>query len=99
MQMSALEKQYHEELKREFQGAEYSTISNEREKDVPKDNNDANTESVPDEQQIAKDADNMSKMVMSRKRRNILEAAEVTLPNLPSSSIKFNLSFPKPHSD
>nr|GMC87786.1 pescadillo homolog [Ipomoea batatas] len=75
--MSALEKQYHEELKREFQGVEYSTISNEREKDAPKDNNDANTESVPDEQQIAKDADNMSKMVMSRKRRNILEAAEI----------------------
>lgn len=80
--MSALEKQYHEELKMEFQGAQYSTISNEKEKDASEDNNANNTESVPDEQQIAKDADNMSKMVMSRKRRNILEAAEVTLLNL-----------------
>lgn len=69
MQVSALEKQYHEELKRELQGTQHSTISND---------NNVNTELVPDLQQIAKDADSMSKMVMSRKRRNVLEAAEVT---------------------
>ncbi|VFQ66197.1 unnamed protein product [Cuscuta campestris] len=73
--MSALEKQFHEELKRELQDSQPSTISTE-EKAVSEDNN-ANHEPVLDLEQFAKDDDNMIKMGMTRKKRKILEAAEI----------------------
>ncbi|RAL38638.1 unnamed protein product [Cuscuta campestris] len=73
--MSVLEKQFHEELKRELQDSQPSTISIEK-KVVSEDNN-ANQEPVLDLEQIAKDDDNMTKMGMTRKKRKILEAAEI----------------------
>lgn len=73
--MSALEKQFHEELKRELRDSQHSTLSIE-EKVVSEDNN-ANPEPVPDLEQAAKDDDNMSKIGMTRKKRKILEAAEI----------------------
>ncbi|VFQ91879.1 unnamed protein product [Cuscuta campestris] len=75
LKMSALEKQFHEELKRELQDSQPSTISTE-EKAVSEDNN-ANHEPVLDLEQFAKDDDNMIKMGMTRKKRKILEAAEI----------------------
>ncbi|KAK4437691.1 Pescadillo [Sesamum alatum] len=69
--MSMLEKQYHEELKLELQGAEYSALSSDIE------GRDAEADTIPDLQQLAKDADNMSKVVMPRKKRKLLEAMEI----------------------
>lgn len=73
MQMIALEKQYHDELKRELEGVPYSSsVSNVAETG-------GREEPLPDLQQIAEDAANMSKVVMSRKKRGLLEAIEVNL--------------------
>ncbi|KAL0384008.1 UNVERIFIED_CONTAM: Pescadillo [Sesamum radiatum] len=66
--MSMLEKQYHEELKVELQGAEYSAPSSDIE------GRDAGGDTIPDLQQLAEDAANMSKVVMPRKKRKLLEA-------------------------
>ncbi|KAI3446203.1 hypothetical protein Pfo_002868 [Paulownia fortunei] len=69
--MSMLEKQYHEELKLELQGAQYSALSSDIE------GGDAEGDTVPDLQQLSEDAANMSKVVMSRKKRKLLEAMEI----------------------
>ncbi|KAL0422847.1 UNVERIFIED_CONTAM: Pescadillo [Sesamum latifolium] len=69
--MSMLEKQYHEELKVELQGAEYSAPSSDIE------GRDAEGDTIPDLQQLAEDAANMSKVVMPRKKRKLLEAMEI----------------------
>ncbi|CAH9104634.1 unnamed protein product [Cuscuta epithymum] len=74
--MSALEKQYHEELKKELQGVQYSAISKENENDLSVDNN-ASPELVSDTQQIVNDDETMSKIGMSRKMRKIKEAMEI----------------------
>ncbi|KAL8543138.1 hypothetical protein ACS0TY_003869 [Phlomoides rotata] len=61
------EKKYHEELQRELQGAQYSTISSDIEvKDA-----------IPDLQQHAEDEDNMTKVGMSRKKRKLIQAMEI----------------------
>jgi pescadillo protein len=74
--MATLEKQYHEELQRELQGAVMKKSKQGSEEDAK-----ASEESVPDPKQIAEDIDTMSKLVMSRKKRGLLEAIEVTLIN------------------
>ncbi|KAL8556250.1 hypothetical protein ACS0TY_003888 [Phlomoides rotata] len=61
------EKKYHEELQRELQGTQYSTISSDIEvKDA-----------IPDLQQHAEDEDNMTKVGMSRKKRKLIQAMEI----------------------
>lgn len=69
--MATLEKQYHEELQRELQGAVMKKSKQGSEEDAK-----ASEESVPDPKQIAEDIDTMSKLGMSRKKRGLLEAIE-----------------------
>lgn len=73
--MSVLQKQYHDELKRELQGAQYSVISNAS-KEKYADDTEAKGDSLPDLRQVAEDVANMSKVLMSRKKRGLLEAME-----------------------
>lgn len=65
------EKKYHEELKREIQGAQYSTISSDIE------GKDAEDEVMPDLKRQAEDEDSMSKVGMSRKKMKLMKAMEV----------------------
>ncbi|EYU37885.1 hypothetical protein ABFS82_02G015500 [Erythranthe guttata] len=71
-QISMLEKQYLDELKLELKGAPLS--------DVPKEIEvkDAVGDAISDVQQIADDVSNMSKVVMPRKKRKLLEAMEMS---------------------
>ncbi|CAK9167542.1 unnamed protein product [Ilex paraguariensis] len=72
-EMSILEKQYHDELKIELQGVQYSSVSNTS-KQNSVDDTEAGGESLPDLQQIAEDAASISKVVTSRKKRRLYEA-------------------------
>ncbi|KAG8372922.1 hypothetical protein BUALT_Bualt12G0117400 [Buddleja alternifolia] len=71
--MSILEKQYHDELKLELQGVQYSALS----RDVKGKGKAAEEDTGPDLQQIAEDAANMSKVMMPRGKRKLLEAMEI----------------------
>ena len=70
--MSILQKQYHDELKLELQGTQYPSIV-----DTVK-QNDAVEESLSNLLQITEDADNMSKVVMPRRKRKLYEAMQVS---------------------
>lgn len=77
MQMMALEKQYHDELKLELQGVKPSAISNV-DKQLPDQQSEGREDSnLPDYQQIAEDTDNLSKVMMSRKKKSLYEAMQV----------------------
>lgn len=76
MQMMALEKQYHEEVKMELQGVPYSSSVTTQ---TSVQDMEVGEESLPDLQQVAEDTTNMSKVMMSRKKRGLLEAIEVKL--------------------
>lgn len=78
MQIAALQEQYHNELKLELQGANYSSVSNDAIQNATL-NSEAVEASVPDLQQIAEDAANMSKVLMPRKKRKLYEAMQVLL--------------------
>lgn len=65
------EKKYHEELKLELQGAQLPSLQSGVEVE------DAEEDALPDLQQRAKDADSMSEVSMSRKKRKLLEAMKV----------------------
>ncbi|EXC20337.1 Pescadillo-like protein [Morus notabilis] len=69
-----LEKQYHDELKMELQGVSYSSSTS---KQVSVEETEVREESLPDAEQIAQDTANMSKVVMSRKKRRLYEAIEI----------------------
>ncbi|KAL7118623.1 hypothetical protein ACP275_02G015000 [Erythranthe tilingii] len=71
-QISMLEKQYLDELKLELKGAPFS--------DVPKEIEvkDAVGDTISDVQQMADDVSDMSKVVMPRKKRKLLEAMEMS---------------------
>lgn len=71
-----LEKQYHDELKMELQGVSYSSSTS---KQVSVEEMEVREESLPNAEQIAQDTANMSKVVMSRKKRRLYEAIEVTI--------------------
>ncbi|KAL6007119.1 hypothetical protein ACLOJK_032615 [Asimina triloba] len=75
--MAMLEKQYHEELKMELQGISYSeTLSNKNLKSSVEDP-DAKVDSRPDLEQVVEDAEKMSKVLMSRKKKGIYEAIQI----------------------
>ncbi|CAK9161765.1 unnamed protein product [Ilex paraguariensis] len=74
--MSILQKQYHDELKIELQGVQYSSVSNATKQNSVEDT-EAGGESLPDFQQIAEDAANISKVVMPRKKRRLYEAMQI----------------------
>ncbi|KAK6136672.1 hypothetical protein DH2020_029579 [Rehmannia glutinosa] len=69
--MSIKQKQYHEELNLELQGSQYSALSSDIEA------KDAEGDAVPNMQQIVEDASNMSKVLMPRRKRKLLEAMEI----------------------
>ncbi|KAK9272607.1 hypothetical protein L1049_002982 [Liquidambar formosana] len=75
--MSILEKQYHDELKMELQGIQYSSSVSNMNKQISVEDTGAREEPVPDLQQIAEDTVNMSKVVMSRKKRRLYEAMQI----------------------
>lgn len=76
VQMSVLQKQYHDELKKELRSTQISTASDGNKESVPE-HVDAGEDSLPDLSQISKDADSMSKIVMPRKKQKLLKAMEV----------------------
>ncbi|KAL5797029.1 hypothetical protein ACOSQ2_001849 [Xanthoceras sorbifolium] len=71
--MMTLEKQYHDELKMELQSTQSSSASDMNKQSSGEDM-EAREESLPDMQQIANDTANMSKILMSRKKRGLYEA-------------------------
>ncbi|KAA8548142.1 hypothetical protein F0562_004597 [Nyssa sinensis] len=74
--MSILQKQYHDKLKMELQCVQYSPVSNVN-KQTSAEDAEAREDSLPDMQQIAEDSANMSKVVMSRKKRRLYEAMQI----------------------
>lgn len=74
--MSILEKQYHDELKMELQGVQYSSVSNANKQNSAEDV-EAGEKSLSDLQQVEKDHANIEKVVMSRKKRGLLEAMKI----------------------
>lgn len=77
--MSALQKQYHDELKMELKGTQHSSVSNvSKEKSSAEETEAGGEEPLPNLKQIAEDSTNMSKVTMSRKKRRLYEAMKVT---------------------
>ncbi|KAJ8775094.1 hypothetical protein K2173_020098 [Erythroxylum novogranatense] len=74
--MESLEKQYHEELKMELQGVNNPSLASKKTKTTSPENEEAKEESIPDIQQIADDAEKMTKVLMSRKKLGLYEAIE-----------------------
>lgn len=78
MQMMALEKEYHDELKLELQGGKYPSAISKLDKQLPDQENEGGEDTnLPDYQQMAEDTDNLSKVMMSRKKKNLYEAMQV----------------------
>ncbi|XP_044465681.1 LOW QUALITY PROTEIN: pescadillo homolog, partial [Mangifera indica] len=79
--MMALEEQYHDELKVELQGNPYSSSASDKNKQISGEDGDdgeaMEDESLPDVQDIANDAANMSTLLMSRKTRGLYEAMKI----------------------
>lgn len=78
-QMMTLEKQYHDELKMELQGMQYSSSASDLDKQKSDEYMESREESLPDMPQISNDAADMSKLLMSRKKRGLYEAMKVIL--------------------
>ncbi|XP_058088298.1 pescadillo homolog [Magnolia sinica] len=75
--MSILEKQYHDELKKELQGVTYSaTLSNKNTESLAEDA-EAKVDSLLDPEQVVEDTRNMSKVLMPRKKRKLYEAMQI----------------------
>jgi len=71
MQMMILEQQYHDDLKKELKGVTYTTAgSKETSGAVQTGESATNVEENPD--------DDMGKLMMSRKKRKLLEAMQVS---------------------
>lgn len=84
--MSTLEKQYHQELKLELEGAQYPAVPSEVE------DMDAEENALSHLKQVADDESNMSKALMSRKKRKLLEAMEVRMSTLENCIIRYTYS-------
>ncbi|KAK1644696.1 hypothetical protein QYE76_062501 [Lolium multiflorum] len=77
--LDMLEKQYHEELKMEIEGNTFSNISNKK-ADIPADvEGDESEEAKEDDpiKQAADDAEEISKSLMSNRKRGLLKAMEI----------------------
>lgn len=75
----ALEKQYHDELKMELEGTQYSGAANQEKEAIAKDAEAKDEPSDPDVKHVVDDIDNLSKVVMSRKKRRLYEAMKVKI--------------------
>ncbi|KAL6893701.1 hypothetical protein ACP4OV_007799 [Aristida adscensionis] len=78
--LDMLEKQYHEELKMEYEGITFSNLSNKKANNAPDaldkdDTQEAHAEDA--DKQADKDAADITKTLMSRKQRGLLEAIEL----------------------
>ncbi|XP_043726284.1 pescadillo homolog [Telopea speciosissima] len=76
--MAILEKQYHDELELERQGVQYTASVSNKKMQGGLEKTEAEEESVQDPGEVAKDADNMSMVVMSRKKRRLYEAMQIS---------------------
>ncbi|XP_016433662.1 pescadillo homolog [Nicotiana tabacum] len=74
--MSILQKQYHDELKKELGSTQISAASGGN-KDSVSEDIDTGGDSLPDISQISKDADSMSDILMPRKKRKLLDAMKM----------------------
>lgn len=75
--MMNLEKQYHDELRMELAGAQYSaTVTGPSSQSNQE--NAGDEVSIPDAQQIADDNADLSLPMMSRKKRKLYEAVQVS---------------------
>uniref|UniRef100_A0ACD5ZZH0 Uncharacterized protein n=1 Tax=Avena sativa TaxID=4498 RepID=A0ACD5ZZH0_AVESA len=77
--LEMLEKQYHEELKLEIEGKTFSNVSNKK-ADIPDDVDENKSEEAnagDSAKQAADDAAEISKSLMSKKKRGLLEAMEI----------------------
>ncbi|KAM7509172.1 hypothetical protein LguiA_019625 [Lonicera macranthoides] len=76
--MSALQKQYHDELKMELKGTQHSSFSNvSKAKSSAEETEAGGEEPFPNLKQVAEDYTNMSKVLMSHKKRRILDAITI----------------------
>ncbi|XP_077221008.1 pescadillo homolog [Tasmannia lanceolata] len=75
--MSILEKQHHDQLNMELQGITYSASLSNKNVKSSVENTEAKEDSVPDLEQVIEDTRNMSKVVMSRKKRKLYEAMQI----------------------
>ncbi|XP_038876519.1 pescadillo homolog isoform X1 [Benincasa hispida] len=71
--MMALDKQYHDELKLELQGAQYPLAISKVDKQL----SDEDYFDLPDYQQIAEDNANLSMVLMPRKKRGLYKAMKI----------------------
>lgn len=67
--------QYHEELKKELEGTQYTPVATESKKNT----NEKDTTDDYSLEQVAKDEDNISMVTMSRKKRRLYEAMKVSI--------------------
>jgi pescadillo protein len=77
MQLSALQKQYHEELKEEMSGTQQ--ITHVKKSDKKETDDDEEKDAANNVKQVIADADNQTKVLMSRKKKGIYEAIKVKL--------------------
>ncbi|KAH7532464.1 pescadillo homolog [Ziziphus jujuba] len=75
--MMTLEKQYHDELKKELHGVQYSSSVSNMQSSFGEEMEEGKEEALPDMQQIAEDTENLSKIVMPRKKRGLYEAMQI----------------------
>ncbi|XP_062214883.1 pescadillo homolog isoform X2 [Phragmites australis] len=77
--LDMLEKQYHDELKMEYEGITFSNLSNKRADNSPDamDKDDTQSDHVDANKQAEKDAADISKALMSRKTRGLVKAIEI----------------------
>lgn len=71
------EKKYHEELKMEIEGTTFSNLSNKK-ADSAADVTDEDDETQAAMEQAEKDADDIAKSVVSRKKRGLMEAMKIS---------------------
>lgn len=76
----ALEQQYRDELKKELEGVPYTSVASNADKQTGE--MQTGEESANNIQQSVDDVANMPVVMMSRKKRKILEAMQVTLTGI-----------------
>lgn len=85
-----LEKQYHEELSLELQGVPYTAALSNKSMRVSNDNDEVMQDTSTTLDQAAEDANNLARITMSRKNRNLYDAIQVLF--LFSYSLSLSLS-------
>lgn len=79
LQMKMLEQQYHDELKKELQGAAYTPMGSNVDEQTSAGEIKNGEESTSNIKQNVEDSANMPLVMMSRRKRKLLEAVQVKL--------------------